>query len=370
MCSSSAIENCGTTTIAQTSSVTYVGVPTAKAVMKFSNAPGFGGSLSMPQTPSSLTNSSNIWLATYPSGSNGGLWNVVGLTGSASTCTIGSNCTGLPYTVSSSCAEFYGQTATGLCVDYKLIPVSTNKYQVSMIPKVGWTGTQATTLSQQITLIVPTGDFLVSNLTNLVSGVTYEQTSRFNAPTENPTKDYLVFTLKELGTTNLTYIPDTELPIFNFSNAGSCTSGNVELMNNLTDPFRMPNSSSANVGQQLKTLGSGINAAICLNTNYSTPCVSPPICAVSEVVIITVVPKPTVTVTTPINTICVGGGITLSANITGGVGCSLQWQSSPQTPVNWQDISSATSNTYTTLALTTSLKYRAITNCTGNGCCN
>ena len=36
-------------------------------------------------------------------------------------------------------------------VEYKLIPLSTGKYQVSMIPKVTWAGALATTATQQIT---------------------------------------------------------------------------------------------------------------------------------------------------------------------------------------------------------------------------
>jgi hypothetical protein len=259
-------------------------------------------------------------------------------------------------------------------IEYKLAPLSTGVYQVSMIPKTTWAGALATTATQQVTIIVPTGGFQAANLTNLTSGVTYEQTSRFNAPIENRTKDYLIFTLKNLGTTNLSYAANVEVPLFSFSNSGSCGTGNIELMNNLADPFRTTNSRSANVGQQLTTVGGGVDVAICLNTNYATPCVSSQRlagdCVISNEVALTVVAKPVVDVSVPNNTICVGGNVTLAATITGGVGCTVQWQNSPQTPNNWIDIPSAVSNIYTTPALSTTLKYRTRLICTGVGCCN
>jgi gliding motility-associated-like protein len=157
-------------------------------------------------------------------------------------------------------------------VEYKLVPLSTGKYQVSMIPKVTWAGVLATTATQQITVVVPTGGFKVANLTNLVANVRYMQNSRFDAPTENRTKDYLVFNLQSLGTRNLSYVANVEVPLFTFENNGTCGVGNVELMNDLTDAFRAPNSRSANIGAQLTTIGGGADVPICLNTNYLAGC--------------------------------------------------------------------------------------------------
>jgi gliding motility-associated-like protein len=157
-------------------------------------------------------------------------------------------------------------------IEYKLIPLSTGKYQVSMIPKVSWAGVLATTATQQVTIRVPTGGFQVANLTNLVTNVRYMQNSRFDAPTENPTKDYIIFNLQTLGTRNLSYVANVEVPLFTFENSGSCGNGNVELMNNATDAFRTPNSRAANVGQQLTNVGGGVDVPICLNTSYLTPC--------------------------------------------------------------------------------------------------
>jgi hypothetical protein len=82
-------------------------------------------------------------------------------------------------------------------------------------------------------------------------------------------------------------------------------------------------------------------------------------------------PKPTIAITVPVNTICVGGNVTLNATVAGGVGCTIQWQSTPPSPVNWQDVPSNGNNpTYTTPALSSDLKYRAKFTCTGSGCCN
>jgi uncharacterized protein YxeA len=169
----------------------------------------------------------------------------------------------------------FGSTATcpRACeIEYRLIPLSTNKYQVSMIPKVSWAGILATTATQQITIRVPTGGFVAANLTNLVSGVAYAQTSRYDAPTENTSKDYLVFTLQNQGTKKLSYVANVEVPLFTFDNTGACRPGNIELMNNTTDAFRRPNGSSANVGQQITTLGGGVDVPICLSTQYSVAC--------------------------------------------------------------------------------------------------
>jgi hypothetical protein len=141
-----------------------------------------------------------------------------------------------------------------------------------MIPKVAWSGAAATTATQQVTIVVPTGGFVASNVVNLVSGAGYKQTSRFNAPTESTGRDYLVFTLQNLGTTTLPYAVNVEVPLFTFENVGLCGLTNVALMNNATDAFKSPNSRSANVGQQLTTIGGGIDVPICLNTLFSAAC--------------------------------------------------------------------------------------------------
>ncbi len=81
-------------------------------------------------------------------------------------------------------------------------------------------------------------------------------------------------------------------------------------------------------------------------------------------------PKPTISIATPNQTICIGGVVTFTATVAGGVGCTIQWQSTPVTPVNWLDIPAQNNATYTTPALSADVKYRAKFTCTGSGCCN
>ena len=105
MCSNSGIEVCGTTALSASPSLSYVGLSNAKAIGKFSNYPSYGGSLTMPWG-SGAADSPNITIATPISA---GLFNAIGLVGLAQQCTIGSNCTNLPFTVSSNCGEFFFQ---------------------------------------------------------------------------------------------------------------------------------------------------------------------------------------------------------------------------------------------------------------------
>ena len=124
----------------------------------------------------------------------------------------------------------------------------------------------------QASIKVPTGGFQVSNLTNLVGGAGFALSSRYDHPTEAPTFDYLSFTLQNLGTTAISYQNGVEVPLFTFENTGACTGGSLFLVND-TDPFLPPNSLSANVGQQLTTLGYGTNdVPICIAGSGTVAC--------------------------------------------------------------------------------------------------
>ena len=86
---------------------------------------------------------------------------------------------------------------------------------------------------------------------------------------------------------------------------------------------------------------------------------------------VTIVPKPSVAVTTPNQIVCIGAVLTLNATPSGGTGtCTIQWQDSTDGGTNWNPISGATNNTYTTPPLGANTKYRATFSCNGNGCCN
>ncbi len=91
----------------------------------------------------------------------------------------------------------------------------------------------------------------------------------------------------------------------------------------------------------------------------------------SNTATVVIVAKPTVAVTTPNQTVCIGAVLTLNATPTGGTGtCGIQWQDSTDGGSTWGPISGAISNTYTTPPLGANTKYRATFTCNGNGCCN
>ena len=142
---------------------------------------------------------------------------------------------------------------TGCDIDYELEQLPDGRYQISLISNVNWTGFEAITSTAQVTVLTPTGGFEVANLTNLIPNVTFAHNATFTAPTENTNADYFVFGLTSIGTTGITYQDGLKVPLFTFTNSGTCTSGNLELMDNDTDPFFPPNSLNANVGQQLTT---------------------------------------------------------------------------------------------------------------------
>jgi large repetitive protein len=80
-------------------------------------------------------------------------------------------------------------------------------------------------------------------------------------------------------------------------------------------------------------------------------------------------PKPVAIITASTTVVCVGGGSELQATITGGVDCTIQWQSKVA-PADFIDIPGATNTTYTTPAQTVSTGYKVRFICNGNGCCD
>jgi hypothetical protein len=90
----------------------------------------------------------------------------------------------------------------------------------------------------------------------------------------------------------------------------------------------------------------------------------------SSVATVNVVIDPTVSVLVTVPTICQGGSTVLNANVSdASTSCNLQWQSSTD-GVSWINISGETHSSYTTPALNATRRYKAVLNCTGNGCCN
>lgn len=119
-----------------------------------------------------------------------------------------------------------------------------------------------TTATAQVTLKVPTGNFKVANLENLIEGVEFNENGRSNAPSEAPKYDYIVFGLASIGTRNMTYTEGEKIPLFSFENSGECSGGAVSLMNNFSDSFYPPNSQKANVSQQITVAQTGSDLSI------------------------------------------------------------------------------------------------------------
>lgn len=131
-------------------------------------------------------------------------------------------------------------------------------YQVNLIPDLSYSGDDGRTSTMQVTIVVPTGGFQVSNLTNLIDEVVFDQLSRYNAPIESPNSDYITFDLSSIQTPNIPYVAGEKVSLFTFENSGDCSADVlVQLMNSDTDPFAAPNSQNASVGMQLSIEGYG-----------------------------------------------------------------------------------------------------------------
>ncbi|MFK7935309.1 MAG: hypothetical protein AB8G22_17480, partial [Saprospiraceae bacterium] len=164
-------------------------------------------------------------------------------------------------------------------ISYELVQNIDGSFQVNLFSDVTWTTPDNVTSSLQVTVLVPTGGFTVTDFTSLVSGVTWAQ-NREDAPNEDGSVDYISFALNSNGTSQISYTAGQRTPLFSFKNGGTCTSQEVSLMNNVTDPFFPPNSRSANVGQQLTTFGSGVDAEVCIFGSGAVNCERPDPCTI------------------------------------------------------------------------------------------
>lgn len=178
-------------------------------------------------------------------------------------CFVGSGTAPCP-TAAASCAVQYQITKNG------------NTYQVNMIPNVSYSGVSATTVSQQVTIKVPSG-LAYTNLTNLTSGANYTQGSRVNAPSQASGSDYIMFNLGA-STQTLPYSAGTSVPLFKFDVTGTCN-GSLALMPD-NDPFTA--NASYNSNQQITISGYGApDAPICFVGTGSVPCpTATPSCAI------------------------------------------------------------------------------------------
>ena len=194
-------------------------------------------------------------------------------------------------------------------VEFVLEMQTDGSFLFSIIPDVDWNFPQNITSTAQVTLRVPTGGFVVSNLQSEIAALSWSQNSRQDAPAEAPQYDYISFGLNNFGTQAIPYVAGQKVPLFSFENTGACTGNLVELIDNDTDPFLPPNSMNANVGQQLTVSGWGSSGMpICINSNNVTDCQG--------------VACPGASVSPDNSAVCAGESVTLNLNSAPG---TISW---------------------------------------------
>ena len=159
---------------------------------------------------------------------------------------------------------------------------ATARYEVYMNSTTAYTGPLARISSAQITLVVPHGgaaQFVPGTITGgngnglSPSAMTWTP-SRTDAPTENPTKDYIFFGYNASGNPSVLFnIPaNTDILLFSFPTTNACGAGTVALLDNTNDPFLPPNSQSLNTPNAMTIFGAG------LINNYSANYFGPAAC--------------------------------------------------------------------------------------------
>jgi hypothetical protein len=132
-----------------------------------------------------------------------------------------------------------------------------DRYHVFMKPNA--TPSPDISMTGQITIHVPhaTGSdaFVVDDPKSPIVNTIWSNDSRADAPDENPSVDYISFSLSKPGA--FAWKAGEEKEVLNFRNSGKCI-GPVAFLDNDTDPFnKLPNSVNTNPGNQFTNLGWG-----------------------------------------------------------------------------------------------------------------
>lgn len=158
------------------------------------------------------------------------------------------------------------------------------RYEVYMNSSTAYSGPQARISSAQVTLVVPHGSGPTYFTPNTITGGNGNggspaamswSNSRYDAPSENPTKDYLFFGYNASANPSVLFdIPaNTDILLFSFPTTNACASGTVALIDNTNDPFLPPNSQSLNTPNSMTIFGAG------LVNNYSSNVFGPAACS-------------------------------------------------------------------------------------------
>lgn len=131
-------------------------------------------------------------------------------------------------------------------------------YEVYMTPSTT-PDSPGLTLTAQVTIKVPhsaTDEFTITNLTSAVDGTAWAQTSRINAPTEDPTADYISFEVDFPGGDYRAFdwVAEQEIKVFSFETSNACL-GVVSLLENDDAFATLPNSAGTNPGNQINVFG-------------------------------------------------------------------------------------------------------------------
>ena len=251
-------------------------------------------------------------------------------------------------------------------------------YRVYMTSTSSYTGNAGRISTAQVTLLAPhrtgSAQFTITSLQGKIVGtqsMIWSQNARVNAPTENPTVDYISFGFSGSASPVLfDIVANQEIELFSFKNTGGCL-GTVTLFDNQTDPFRTPNSQNTNPGNQMTILGRGPGNAYTGNYGAGATCTTdvPDLTA-------SITGPSTLTAGTPgnyaiqvtnVGTVNTTGVITVTTELPSGLsyagssgagwGCSVGTPSGGTTPVSCTTtaVLSASASSSVNLSLTTSL---------------
>ena len=120
-------------------------------------------------------------------------------------------------------------------VQYKIqFNTTSQRDEVFMKPSASYSGAQAYTGSAQVTLVAPTGNFTHTGLISQFGDWNLDN-AIVRHPSENPNFDYISFYMPST-VTGVNFVNGVEMPLFSFTNTGSCVGG-INLINNAADPF-------------------------------------------------------------------------------------------------------------------------------------
>ncbi|TAE27768.1 MAG: gliding motility-associated C-terminal domain-containing protein [Cytophagales bacterium] len=135
-------------------------------------------------------------------------------------------------------------------------------YRVYMTSSVSYPSPASIIASSFITIHVPHGtganQFVPTNIVSPTLNMRWTLTGRDAAPRENPDRDYLYFSFAN-GVPNFIMfdiVAGREYLLFEFKRKGNCL-GAAQLIDNLRDEFRTPNSRNTNVANYIAVLGKG-----------------------------------------------------------------------------------------------------------------